>query len=159
MKSSVIRARWVGLEIRFREYVPHPPLYSLQYAPIKNAALFKGALVAPSSLTFGIEGGRGAGSRKGWDEDSPGWKVLIVVAAVGVICALCEHLGNGLAVRGPGHSHFWKHSSDATGATRWGSSTRKCSLSPVSFQHPNIAHMVRFFVGSASVAVNFLQAT
>jgi hypothetical protein len=60
-------------------------LNSLQYAPIKKAALFKGALEAPSSLTFGIEAGRGAGSRKGWEEDSPGWKVLIVVAAVGVV--------------------------------------------------------------------------
>ena len=40
--------------------------------------------MAPSSLTFGIEAGRGAGSRKGWDEDSPGWKELIV-AAVGVV--------------------------------------------------------------------------
>ena len=56
---------------------------------MKNAALFKGALVAPTSLTFGIESGRGAGSRKGWDEDSPGRKEeLIVVAAVGVVCTI-----------------------------------------------------------------------
>jgi hypothetical protein len=39
---------------------------------MKKAALFKGALVAPTSSTFGIEVGRGAGSRKGWVEDSPG---------------------------------------------------------------------------------------
>lgn len=52
---------------------------------MKKAALFKGALVAPSSLTFGMEAGRGAGSRKGTGDDSPGWK-LIVVAAVGVVC-------------------------------------------------------------------------
>jgi hypothetical protein len=51
---------------------------------MKNAALFKGPLVAPSSLTFGMEEGRGAGSRKGWDEDSPGRKEFIVVVTVGV---------------------------------------------------------------------------
>ena len=39
---------------------------------MKKAALFKGALVAPTSLTFGMEAGRGVGSTKGWDEDSPG---------------------------------------------------------------------------------------
>ena len=45
--------------------------------------------MAPTSLTFGIESGRGAGSRKGWDEDSPGRKEeLIVVAAVGVVCTI-----------------------------------------------------------------------
>jgi hypothetical protein len=95
----------------------------LQYAPIKNAALFKGALVAPSSLTFGIEEGRGAGSRKGWDEDSPGWKEFIVVAAVGVVCAALTfarlRFGLSAACR-PGCSHFRKRSPDATVATRWG---------------------------------------
>ena len=110
-KHKVLCKTRIGLVWRY-EYVPHPPLNSLQYAPIKNAALFKGALVAPSSLTLGIEAGRGAGSRKGWDEDSPGRKELIVVAAVGVVCALCERLRFGPAAAcGPGHSHFWKRSS------------------------------------------------
>jgi hypothetical protein len=57
------------IHVELRQEIPlldvSLPLNSLQYAPTKNAALFKGALVAPTSLTFGIEEGRGAGSRKG----------------------------------------------------------------------------------------------
>ena len=45
---------------------------------MKNAALFSGPLVAPSSSTLGTEEGRGVGSLKGWDEDDASWKVLIV---------------------------------------------------------------------------------
>lgn len=71
MKSSIRHV--LSEKYDFARNVPrYPPLNSLQYAPRKNAALFKGALVAPSSLTFGVEAGRDAGSRKGWDEDSPG---------------------------------------------------------------------------------------
>ena len=41
------------------------PLYFWQWAPIKKAALFKGALLTPSSSTFGTWSGIGAGSTYG----------------------------------------------------------------------------------------------
>lgn len=47
------------------------PLYSLQNAPMKKAALLRGALVAPSSLTFGTSAGIGVGSMYGL-LDKPG---------------------------------------------------------------------------------------
>jgi len=40
-------------------------------SPRKNAALFSGALVVPSSWTFGIESGRDVGSLYGWDDLLP----------------------------------------------------------------------------------------
>ena len=45
---------------------------------MKNAALFNGALVVPSSSTLGIELGRGVGSLYGWLEVEPSWYALIV---------------------------------------------------------------------------------
>ena len=65
-----------------------------------------------------MEEGSGAGSRKGWDEDSPGWKELIVVAAVGVVSShghIAIRTSRRLRAYGPGHSHFRKrcHNRDA----------------------------------------------
>ena len=60
-------------------------LYSLQYAPMKNAALFSGPLVTPSSFTFGTCAGIGVGSSRGF---AGVWPVTtcedMVAAAVGV---------------------------------------------------------------------------
>ena len=59
MKSSVSKgeARFMHLT---EEY--HTPLNSLQCPPIKKAALFKGALVIPSSVTGGTWSRSGVGS-------------------------------------------------------------------------------------------------
>lgn len=54
------------------------PLYSLQYAPMKNAALFSGALVTPSSATFGTWSGSGVGSTYAVWSTERGWNELIV---------------------------------------------------------------------------------
>ena len=62
------------------------PLYSLQYAPIKNAALFKGALVAPTSSTWGISDGIGVGSTYSRREYDPCCAVLIVEKIWAVSC-------------------------------------------------------------------------
>ena len=56
----------------------YTPLYSLQYAPMKKAPLFKGALVRPSSLIFGTWSGMGVGSTYSVVGTEPGWNVDIL---------------------------------------------------------------------------------
>lgn len=56
------------------------PLYSLQYAPMKKAALLSGALVVPSSWTLGTSVGKGVGSTYGLDDKPGSWMGDAIVA-------------------------------------------------------------------------------
>lgn len=51
---------------------------------MKNAALFKGALVAPTSATFGICAGNGVGSTNSCFSFEVGYTILIVGGRGGV---------------------------------------------------------------------------
>ena len=63
----------------------YSPLYSLQYAPMKNAALFSGALVVPISCTLGTFSGSGVGSLYG-RSDHCGSCVVVVA----IVCSSLE---------------------------------------------------------------------